>query len=264
MEINEAEKILNIKKESDLNDIKEKYRILVKQYHPDRIGNNDMIYKINKAFELIESYKESNIKYQSKKENSNKENYNEVNNIENVLLNTIKNNIFNYDKNIVEIFKGNYKIIDIVIKTILNKTSNHREIVTSMYNGLKEMYKKIGKKFTQKNKYQIIKLIIDIYKLNINIDEMVDILGIKKEKVNDKKYIEKENIKIILINAICSYEDYIKLFQKKQFNIKIKIANNDNIYDKLINLKYLWQDCEKLFIICIDNNGNTYKLEYMK
>jgi len=41
--------------------IKKRYRDLVKTYHPDKIGKNDMMVKVNLAYEIIKKLKPSKI-----------------------------------------------------------------------------------------------------------------------------------------------------------------------------------------------------------
>lgn len=293
MELEQAERILNVKKNDDIEIIRNKYKELAKQYHPDKIGNNENIYKINMAFNILENYKENeankiyiSMKFKvvddavimnnkvDKKDEPEKEsetNYivNNIDNIINKLLEQLKNE---YDEKIIDMFKSNYKIINIAINTILFKAKNDKEIIESIFNSLKSLYKKTGIKFTQKHKFQMMDLIFKIYKINISVNNTLDILGIKKsvEKLNkntksnnESININNDRINLSIINAVCKKDDYIELLQNKEMNMRIKIISNNDSYDKMLSLKYIYHLEDAMHIICVDNKCKTYKLSYL-
>ncbi len=55
-EIEEARKILKLPKKTTRKEIIENYRKLVKKYHPDCGGNEELIKKLNFAYELLMEY----------------------------------------------------------------------------------------------------------------------------------------------------------------------------------------------------------------
>lgn len=54
--LEEARKILNLPKRTTRREIIEKYRKLVKKYHPDKKGDEELTKKINEAYEILMEY----------------------------------------------------------------------------------------------------------------------------------------------------------------------------------------------------------------
>jgi hypothetical protein len=55
-EIEEARKILKLPKKTTRKEIIENYRKLAKEYHPDHGGSEELIKKLNYAYELLMEY----------------------------------------------------------------------------------------------------------------------------------------------------------------------------------------------------------------
>jgi len=55
-EIEEARKILKLPKKTTRKEIIENYRKLAKEYHPDRGGSEELIKKLNYAYEILMEY----------------------------------------------------------------------------------------------------------------------------------------------------------------------------------------------------------------
>jgi len=55
-EIEEARKILKLPKKTTRKDIIENYRKLAKEYHPDHGGSEELIKKLNYAYEILMEY----------------------------------------------------------------------------------------------------------------------------------------------------------------------------------------------------------------
>jgi curved DNA-binding protein CbpA len=55
-EIEEARKILKLPKKTTRKEIIENYKKLAKEYHPDRGGSEELIKKLNYAYEILMEY----------------------------------------------------------------------------------------------------------------------------------------------------------------------------------------------------------------
>jgi len=54
--IEEARKLLNLPRRTTRKEIIERYRKLVKRYHPDKKGDEELMKRINEAYEILMEY----------------------------------------------------------------------------------------------------------------------------------------------------------------------------------------------------------------
>jgi len=70
--IKEALEFMNIPPLSSIKDIKREYKKLSKKYHPDIVGSNEMIHKLNESYNILmdycENYKFTFDEYEIKKQ----------------------------------------------------------------------------------------------------------------------------------------------------------------------------------------------------
>jgi len=71
-QIKEALEFMDIPPLSSIKDIKRQYKKLSKKYHPDIIGSNEMIHKLNESYNILmdycENYKFTFDEYEIKKQ----------------------------------------------------------------------------------------------------------------------------------------------------------------------------------------------------
>jgi len=70
--IKEALEFMDIPPLSNIKDIKRQYKKLSKKYHPDIVGSNEMIHKLNESYNILmdycENYKFTFDEYEIKKQ----------------------------------------------------------------------------------------------------------------------------------------------------------------------------------------------------
>jgi len=57
--IKEALEFMDIPPLSNIKDIKRQYKKLSKKYHPDIVGSNEMIHKLNESYNILMNYCEN-------------------------------------------------------------------------------------------------------------------------------------------------------------------------------------------------------------
>lgn len=244
--------ILKVNKNSTTKQIKDSYKKLAFQYHPDKNpGSEEMFQKISEAYDILSNDK--------KRKNYDLFGYNQdistVNPVElfeslfnvDILNNNLSSNIFFFSDLSNNLFPTNKPCL----KHVLNLT-------------LKELYYGATKEFTirhlTKKKYEDTKYVINIkpgtkHKENIIVKEggnyledldMTEDLFIEINEIQDNNYKRKDNDlyivkKISLLDALCDNEYSIKVFDKiitVQINDIIKPYHMYKVYDKGMPIKY--------------------------
>lgn len=248
--------ILKVDKNSTTKQIKDSYKKLAFQYHPDKnpdANTKDMFQKISEAYDILSNEKKRK-NYDLFGYDQNISNINPIELFESlfnidILNNNLSSNIFFFSDLSNNLFPTNKPCL----KHVLNLT-------------LKELYYGATKEFTirhlTKKKYEDTKYVINIkpgtkHKENIIVKEggnyledidMTEDLFIEINEIQDNsyKYKRKDNDlyiikKISLLDALCDNEYSVKVFDKiitVQINDIIKPYHMYKVYDKGMPIKY--------------------------
>ena len=232
--------ILGITEKSNIQEIREQYKLLIKKHHPDKGGNHDNFIKLTKAYNNLIN-----------KNNSSK--------YENIIKDLYNNGIFE-------------KYINLLYNNFIFKNTNNDKIITINYT-LEELYNGCIKTIKYKRKIAIsaTEFINEEKILNLNIDNT----RYNNEKIIYKKYGNGFNFGkeygdlIIILNELEH-----NIFKRQNYNliteinltlkealisgtiIKIPLLNNEyynHTITKIINMN----DCE-----IINNKGLKYGNKY--
>lgn len=289
-EVKKAEELLGVSRYDEMKTIIKKYRLLIKENHPDKGGVDKKAGNINTALDALKEFKKSGVKvihnpgvkdctkdvfihpiYQNPSSSSQNNNVNSVfEDLQDILKERLKVRESNLNRANVAAKQAVKMAGDNLSKKIVKIGANLladyflkgdvKDFKKVVIKTLKKELKSIKKDLSEEIKEGILKYFNNLFGLELNLEDLSD-KPKKKDKRKSRK--SKKKCKIHTIEGGANKLDLKRLINKGCAKISCSVKSSKGYYiNKRLELYYIEKIYKKdtVLVICRDSNNKIYKI----